>query len=480
MSAAEMEKVSIIDSADNISYCVLKTPGTVVFKNIEYYNACHQFAGDYKFYHIYIKCNDLRYTCLPLDANPREPTLGDVVTSMQETLVDTPSIFHHLNNGITVIADDVRYSESDKQLEIDFKVGEGICNGGHTYFSIINMEREIPADAYVHVEIVQLPSELVGLERKKKINDIAAKRNRNRALLPTTQADYLGYYNSFKDALGENKKFIVWHEGDSKAADNAIDSAHFVRLLASIDPFWFKHRQIKSSSQGPNHRRAASGITSIHNRWFNNLSDYECNLYHMAPLANDLLLLRDCLSFSLKNDSFSNVTGNLRKTNFYQWFSEKERTLLHGHYKDNVGSDLPATFEVLLVGAFRNNVWIGLSPESCQPDFIGYLDNFEELWRNAKDAYLDKLKSLYSSFDDDPAQFCRKDAAFEDQLIDIVYGIKQPEYPSCFYQLETGKRYVKERLKFTHMLSVSDNKLARLYSKDDVLDGENFETYKEI
>lgn len=458
-------------NADNVEYPVLRTPGDASFANIIRFNKPHEFEDGYKFYHLYISCNELKNKCLPLDANPREPTLGDVVSNMQATLRKEPQKFHHLNNGITIIASNVIFNAPD--LTIYFNEGEGVCNGGHTYFSIVNTEGIIDESSFVHIEIIQLPTSLHGDDRRRVINDIAAKRNRNRALHPITQADYLGFYDPFKRFLGENSKFITWHEGDSDAHKESIKSDHFIRLLASIDPLWYRHRDYKAKNKPHCHRSAVTGVASTHNRWFQNTDNPEFNLYHLAPLCNDLLYLRDLIAFTFMHDSFADISGILRKTHFYSWATrdEEKRQLYHKLLYKKEGYKITPSLEVLLMGTFRNNIWLAYDKEDSLPRYVGYYTKIDDLWDCAKDLLLDKLKTLYQSFDNDNSQFVRQDAAFVEQLTDLYYGAKQPEHPCEFYDVRSGEYYVENHEDYDCFLETVKKPtllFATLHNKEDV------------
>lgn len=455
-------------SEDGEEYEVIQTPATIEFHDLRVVPS-HSFSDGYSFHHLYVPCSQVKSIGLPTDANPREPTRADVVKRMEITIKENPEKFHHMNNGISIICDNVEAIGEDT-VKIVFQEGDGICNGGHTYFSIVT-HPDIPDSCLVHLELIKLPNSLDTELRKQVINDIASARNRNRQLLPTTQADYLGYYDPFKNALGSNQSYISWHEGDSDAHRDAIKSDHFIRMLACVDPFWFNHPQIKSRRSKQNHKSATGGIAANHNRWMSGVDngDFEENLYHMAPLGSELLELRDYISYSLKNDSFSEVSGNLRKTKFFDWYSgdtKSNRPLHHGIHCGKVGYKLPATFEILLIGTFRYNVWISLTSDG-EPILIGALDTFTGLWDETKCDLLEKLKSLFVTLDNDSASFNRAESSFDYQLIDLLYGKKPPAHPEYFYNIATRDRYVHDEKNPTHYLTISDGKYAELTEIED-------------
>ena len=63
------------------------------------------------YWHGYIKGKEIKKKKFPIDANPRKPGPTKIVRLMQATIQKNPTDFHHLNNGITLIAHKVNYDE---------------------------------------------------------------------------------------------------------------------------------------------------------------------------------------------------------------------------------------------------------------------------------------------------------------------------------------------------------------------------------
>jgi AIPR protein len=438
---------------DGLSYEILETPGKAKFTEF-YYSGSTDTGDGYTIHHAYIPCNHLKKVCLPLDANPREPVKGDVVKKMMDCLRDTPSNFHHWNNGITVICDNFLYDPSTKVIEVELSKGTGICNGGHTYFSISTMPNEISELAKVHIEFIKLPIDLDEDTKKSIINDIASKRNRNRALLQTTQADYLDLYDKFKDTLKDKVSCIKWHEGDSDAIEGAIGTELFIRLLACIDPFWFRHPQ--HNPAGAVHKTAATSSASIHSKWFDaaqNL-DPKLNLYHLAPLCLRIMTLIDEISFSLRRngDPFTELSPRWRGTSFYNWLNPNDNRKLEFLNPENMGAALTAPAQVMILGSFRSNVWLGLN-EDGDPSYIGFLKDPTRLWNDTKIEYLRTLTGIFDDSGQDPNQFIKQNSPYDHQLIQLLYGRMAPVYPESFINNETAKEYVMDETNPTHYLS---------------------------
>ena len=430
--------IKTVLSEDGIEYRALEIPGTVELSDV-FYAPCPQFPDEYEFIHVYVSCEQIRTICLPLDANPREPTRADVVRKMSETLLDNPSVFHHWNNGITIICENVSYNENDKKMTISFSGGEGICNGGHTYFSIVTQPNEIDSNALVHLELIKLSPSLEDTEKRQVITDIANRRNRNRQLLQSSQADHLGYYDFFKECLGESANLVRWHEGDSNAGPGAIKSELFVRMLACVDPFWFIHPV--HTVRGNSHKTAATGSASIHNKWYDGAveGNPEKNLRHMGLLGMDLFKLVDYLSYSLLHDSFSDASPRFRGTSFWEWIGSNRKEL-QSYHRGQQGLDLPAPALIMILGAFRSNVWLSVD-EDGDPNFIGFVEDPMELWSETRIDLIRDLLSLFEDRDRDPNQFIKQSAPYDKSLLQILYGRNLPEFPNFFYDIETKTKY---------------------------------------
>lgn len=454
-------------SEDGIEYKYLETAGKVEFDDILYSSSVEDSDG-FIFHHFFVKCSILQQKGLPLDANPREPTRARVVDEMAATLRDHPSMFHHWNNGMTVICDSVSHESDGKnhKIMLNFESGSGICNGGHTYFSIVTYPGDISDAALVHIEVIEIPSSLTGQERLYSINDIARNRNANRALLPTTEADFLGYYDIFKDSLKESSNKITWHEGDSEASGDAMNSQDFIRLIASLDPFWYRHK-IHSAS-GSNHKAASSGGKAIHRKWFDGQDDPEQNLHHMAMIANEVLEIVDIISGSLKLDDFTDVSPRWRARNIYGWLASKStsRRLI-----------LPLPALMMIVGCFRYNVWIAKDVDGY-PIFIGFLIDNKELWDEGKIDLIKNLTSLFDDGDGDPNHFIKSNAPYDNQLLSLVYGNRLPVHPLYFYDLKDGSRYECDNDNPTHILKYSEEGYGELTEYSDSLCEEDSILYR--
>ena len=428
--------IKMRQSTDGIQYETLETPCEVSFEAISVSkNEKVSDHGGFPVYHIYVKCNEIAEKLLPLDANPREPRTTSQVKAMKKELRDTPSDFVKKNNGLTVLSRGVKVE--DEQVKLIFESdSEGVCNGGHTYFSIKNTEFEIDNDTVAHLEVIEIPKMT---EKDQEIVDIARARNNNNSLKRKSEADFLGYYDKFKDFL-QDDSLVSWHEGDSNAAEYAVDATHLIRMCYALNPLEFKHSEYKPGAS--NHMQTARASSKFHRKWFNKKADDgEDELSHMLPLLNDLFYLRDYLSYSLLHEN--GYWGGFRKTSLYQEYinRNKPRDLHIGQYQGEDGAKLPNTLEVMLLGLFRSNVYIYYDNDGDK-EYIGWVKDPEELWEDRRENIMRSWADYYNEAGGDPQVFIRSSAAYEKEIFKLGTGQEWPN-PEILYSIEDGTKYRK-------------------------------------
>ena len=391
-----VKEVVVREGTSNGGYqfSVLESPGQAQYNIVQ----LKKFELDeYVYWHGYIKAKEIKDIKFPLDANPRKPQPSVVTKRMMATIQKHPKMFHHLNNGITIICESCDLNETDGIVDIKFgevlnNHGDGICNGGHTYYSIEQYSGIISDDCLVRIEIIELPNSISPEERSQTIKEIAEARNAHNQLKSSTSANFSGFYEPFKTQLGENSIFVRWLEGDPDAICNAEDVKNFIAMISAVSPHWSSH--ILTGNDG-NHKTAARGPGSRHDKWMSiaaNDSD-DANMYFMIPLLSDILLVRDQIAHSLLTEKWKTVSPKFGVTRFAQYLKESgERELFYlkdDNGKSVKGYNLAHTFGTMMVGAFRENVWFSNSDNGV--NLVGWLVNPIDLWNKHK---ADKLKRL--------------------------------------------------------------------------------------
>jgi hypothetical protein len=296
---------------------------------------------------------------LPLSSNPREPSESKAVKEMHATISSNEkfSHFHLYNNGMTIIAEKVDWNEKTQIAEITFANDkQGVCNGGHTYFAVKKAINRaiVVGDFDINAEIIELPKKLSDEEKLKKTIEIAQARNFSNPIKEQSLADAAGYFNSLKISLGKYQNLISWHENDSQAVDDFVDSKHFLRLLASLSPDLFKHDIF--SPEKKNHKDAAvSDKSKVFKPWMQqNEEKTDVKISKLYPLAIDVLKLRDQISKVMHDGTFGNNSWK-NHNNFKEWVTGKKRKALILEHTDDI-YDLPVTFEAIIMGLLRNQI----------------------------------------------------------------------------------------------------------------------------
>lgn len=445
-------------SSDDIPYDARRTPSVVTLE-VESSSIHNEItsSGAFPVHHFYVKCSEIDEKCLPLDANPRRPSRTSQVRAMQETLQENPKDFVKKNNGVAMLCGNAEYPEDDDgEVTLYFGENEGICNGGHTYFAMKTTEFDLDEEALVHLEAIQIPGDIVGDERREEIVNIARARNNNNRLERRSEANYLGYYDKFKQVL-EQPEMVAWYEGDEEAHSDAIDAVHFIRLLKAWDVFTYYHPVYCEHCD--NHKSPATAKSSVHNSWCEQmeqakLSDDTEPLEYLVPLSNDLLELRDLVSYSLKH---GDLGPGFRRSSLYrdQWY-DTSRDLHYEEYAGEEGHKLAPTMEVLFTGLFRSNIWIMYGEEE-EIAYSGWFTDPKELWEDTKRAVLESLASDFQDFDTDPKLFIRANGPYDNQLFQLGFG-QSPPTPKYVYEVESAKKYeeVDDAGDATHWLDTAD------------------------
>lgn len=457
-------------SADDppIPYETLDTPCQLDLPVIEY---AREGVGDgFVVHHLYVPCSRIHDLLLPLDANPREPArVGGQVERMQDTLINHPKDFVKLNNGITMICDGI--SREAGVCSITFGEGQGVCNGGHTYFSIVTNPTPLSDDALVHLELIEFPPGLPADQRRQVASEIAQARNNNAQLRLRSQADFLSYYDWYKEFM-TNSHFVSWHENDSEAVRGHIDAELYLRFLTALDTDQYYH-PIWHPNANDRHRTPVQSSSGPHAAWFHKMDEHVRNnepglppLGELAALANDVFELRDRISQSLREVANGGAAlGQFRKWALYQdqmgetrktkgGIATKLRPLLTDPLKE--GCDLAATLEVLLIGLFRTNIWLFYgTKESVQ--LVGWYKEPLHLWDERAAGVLTAIAGDYKDQGNDMIAFIRVKSPYTNDLFTMV-GHEPPKDPDVVYDAWKGHKYVKEpeRAAATHYLLDGD------------------------
>lgn len=158
----------------------------------------------------------------PLDANPRDAQGRDLNRRTYRQVRDSlfnvtsyPGTFDLMNKGITCIAESVK-KISDHEYELTFEQGQGIADGGHTYWLCVEngKDADLPTDQHVEVRVITgLPPFL--------IPDLAKGLNTGMQVKEFAIENLRGNYDWIKNLIAD-KAFanqIAWRENEDKEYD---------------------------------------------------------------------------------------------------------------------------------------------------------------------------------------------------------------------------------------------------------------------
>lgn len=449
-----------------------------------------KYGGKYDIHHFYIRCSDIATENpiqFPLDANPRHPRENTQVAAMRDTLQENPKDFVNRNNGIVVLASEVNPETVDEsepaegQAIFEYGEGEGVCNGGHTLLAI--QEYGEDPTAVVHIEVIELGDvEAKSTSRRKEISDIADARNNNNQLQERSEANFLGYYDQYKNHLKE-RTVVDWHEGDPNAIGDALNAYQFFRLLKSLDIDDFGHPIY--DDRGKNHQSLATSVSAVHRRWKESMDEWKQAdgdpknrpLRHLTPLANDVIYIREMVSHNLMH--FDYDEGLRRKGVFQKYFKSNPRRLFLYEFDHSEGYDLPNPVEVLFTGLFRTNLYLSES-DTGSAELIGWFRNPQELWANRSAAILNEMNGDFKDNDKDPKDFIRANAPFTHDFYLHGMSNKVEESPVVVYEIyngggkEASNRYVRvhDQDEATHELILKEapEEPDRLVKKEGSID----------
>lgn len=439
-------------------YTQIETPDNVTFP----FTSCDEhsaFSDGIVYYTAFIPAESIRVGKLPLDPNPRKPMPNALVTGgIQMTLANQPDRFHHRNNGMTIVANNVLINPSASTVELGFIDGDGICNGGHTYLGIENFPATISPDALVRCEIVLIPNSVT--DRHERILEIARYRNMNNKLKAETEANYLGHYEDFKEILGDRSKHFIWFEGDPDADydSGAQGVKHLIRLMGSFDPKWFEHPLTGGS--GGSHRPNSNSTATPHTKWFDSVNtpgggDYD--LRHISILMPEMLQTMDYVRWSLKNDDFSALTTRWKASKLWQYAKEEGddselKFIPNGHplYGEK-GYRIPDRLEQMIIGGFRKNIWFSVD-SSDETEYLGFIMHPVNLWKRQGLNYMRELyatmKAITNSGHAKPiVAFNGTEACFRTQLASLEFGADSniaAMDPYYVIHESTGDRFIME------------------------------------
>ncbi|TJX12673.1 AIPR protein [Tissierella creatinini] len=177
-----------------------------------------------------------------LDVNPREQKLNtDVSRDIRNSLLSEDKIFHLLNRGILISAEEISYDNKTNCIELVLSDNQrhGIIDGGHTYKIIISQQDNIKLDKYVNFEVITHVSH---------IELLAEARNTSVAVDDKSIEELKGSFDCIKeiiqsDIIGEDKYYdrIAFKQNEFWGGEekNIIDVREIIAIMNMFNPYLY-------------------------------------------------------------------------------------------------------------------------------------------------------------------------------------------------------------------------------------------------
>jgi hypothetical protein len=371
----------------------------------------------------WVECEYIRTNGLPLDprdskaANPRAPDCEHaVVAEMKSTLLKKPWQFTTLNGGISIVCDKITPDTKNPNLiTVTLQDGDGIVNGGHTYYSINSSGSAIKDSAYAKIEIVQIASTVTGNDRRNVIKNIAVSKNKNRAISDESEANFLGYFEPWKKAVDIFQDHISWKDGATctcvatgERIENPLTAQNLIKLM-----FWFEYNNSNFHMVYNNQKRGPKQPSkSQWNNWLKEVGVAYDPIGWMMPLALPILELRervfDELSTISKTVPMTSLVkqrgrksggprtvirkGRAKSSDFGEWLlmgrGAKENTV-PSFFDTSINVTERYALAEMIFGNFRSLLWRKNTNKG--EVLVGWQVNPKEVWDSCRDAIIGSL-----------------------------------------------------------------------------------------
>lgn len=200
---------------------------------------------------------------LSLDPNAREGHLGTPISrQIRATLTTEGVAMSRRSGGLTVVADSASYDPGTGILEVAFKRGHGVVDGGSTYRNYQAVRTQVvdrlgmllanPKADQEHIvtlqqQLDQLKQATVRVEvicglTSDQVQDTSVARNSTNKVKDVSQLDNAGAFDPIKKIIGQSLAMrTMWHENQVEEKDVAreIDGKFWAKLVycySSLDP----------------------------------------------------------------------------------------------------------------------------------------------------------------------------------------------------------------------------------------------------
>lgn len=238
---------------------------------------------------------------IPTKPNPRQ-FIGENNPNYKEmvkTLKTEPEMFTRKNSGGITIFATACDSNGDGSYTLKFNDGDGIANGGHTYFAL-KSHGTTRSQVRMTIEI--------GLQREHII-DVAESLNLSRKLQYTTLQDKKGVFNWHKEALGEQANHVVYHEGDEGFIEIKEDLAFLNLFKYDFQSHEMNILNNLEHSERINTKTLAGGTPYA--------DSFEQALKWIAKDVHEISM------YTIRNENYATLLKPFKRTNKQNWLKRR-------------------------------------------------------------------------------------------------------------------------------------------------------------
>ena len=318
---------------------------TFVFRT----QAAREFPDPEGIKHYVLLCEAAKIPAdVPLDPNPRDQNINRAVyKEVRNSLIGPDTTFHLKNKGITMLADKVCLDQRKFRAEVQFKKGQGIVDGGHTYQviqDVLTKKECIPDKQFVKIEV------LTGVP-DHYVSDIAGGLNTSMQVADMSLENLKGHFDWIKRELkGEPYEDRIAYRENATAPESFSHPLISIReVVAWMTMFLPDKNGFPKDDEHP--KMAYVQKAKCLKAFQNNLERYK----EMCPILKDILQLHDYILYQAC-EKYNEATpgGRAAALSFMQ---QKKR----GRYRlDFMGQDIDVRMQdgalYPIFGAFRHLV----------------------------------------------------------------------------------------------------------------------------
>lgn len=277
---------------------------------------------------------------IPTGTNPRSQKMNTAtVRGIIDSLYDTKDhLFHYLNRGIVISANDISFNEKTNEVTVEFTNEEihGNIDGGHTYRAIIETRDTIErGKQYVTLEII------TGTVIEENFTKLAAARNMSQQIVNKSIANLEHRFDWLKETI-QNEPYAK----DIAYYENAFGSIDVAEIIAIINMF-----DIQTYSDMTNCPTISfTTRKAIVNKFIDKDKKYgatiENSFYKLKYIIKDIISIYDFIETNISKF----YKGKYGCLGCVKIANKNFKTLFYGN---KVKYKTPKAFMYILTGAYR-------------------------------------------------------------------------------------------------------------------------------